>query len=207
MDSKFGITTFIVVAIIVLILSIIITCIKKLMISNNRGVNTRSNVDHKTYYVKQAPNSQESADVLAKINFNLSVIKTFFKDKYNSDKKSAYSYDRIKNKKISLEENTLNKHTSYSVNKGEKIVLCLRSKADNKIHDINLLMYVVLHEISHVICPEIDHTEMFDNIFSFVRESATKCGVYDAKLAFTNHTEYCGINIENSANVRDKISY
>ena len=47
------------------------------------------------------------------------------------------------------------KFTSYSINKGEEIVFCLRCKKTNQLHNINELMYVAIHEISHVACPEI----------------------------------------------------
>ena len=53
------------------------------------------------------------------------------------------------------------KNTSYTINKGEKIVICLRSKFLNEIHDINTIMYVVIHELAHVACPEFGHTPLF----------------------------------------------
>ena len=39
-----------------------------------------------------------------------------------------------------------NKYTSYSVNKGEKIVFCLRSRDEkNKLVDINIMMFVYFY--------------------------------------------------------------
>ena len=36
-----------------------------------------------------------------------------------------------------------NKYTSYSINKGEKIVFCLRSRDEtNKLVDLNIMMFV-----------------------------------------------------------------
>ena len=54
--------------------------------------------------------------------------------------------------------------TSKKINKGEEIVFCLRSIPDNKLHNINELMYVAIHEIAHVGCPEIGHTSLFKKI-------------------------------------------
>src|SRR5438445_471854 len=74
--------------------------------------------------------------------------------------------ERMSNVIIS-ESSENNGYTSYSINKGEQIVFCLRSKKDNNhLHDLNLLMYVALHEMAHVACPEIGHTDLFKEIFA-----------------------------------------
>ena len=52
-------------------------------------------------------------------------------------------------------------YTSYTINKGQEMAVCLRSKNDKKIHDINEIMYVIIHEISHIACPELGHTKLF----------------------------------------------
>ena len=57
------------------------------------------------------------------------------------------------------------KFTSYTINKGEKIVFCLRSKVLHNIHDINTISYVCIHELSHVMCSEYGHTPLFKEIF------------------------------------------
>jgi predicted metal-dependent hydrolase len=95
-------------------------------------------------------------------------------------------------------------HTSYTVNKGEQVVFCLRSKEisqylkTSNIHDKNVIMYVALHEIAHVACPEYQHTPLFMKIFKFFTEVAIDIGLYD-KIEFdiTPH-EYCGIMISES---------
>ena len=52
---------------------------------------------------------------------------------------------------------------SYTINK-EDIFLCLLDENGNYYHD-NMLIYVLLHEISHSVCNEIGHTEKFNKIF------------------------------------------
>ena len=60
------------------------------------------------------------------------------------------------------------KYTSYSLNKGEKIVLCLRSKTkEAKLTDINTLMFVLLHELAHIMTVSIGHTKNWSN-FKFI---------------------------------------
>lgn len=90
-------------------------------------------------------------------------------------------------------------YTSYSVNKGEEIIFCLRSKeTKHKLHDINLVMYVVLHEMAHVACPEYGHGVLFKKIFAFLALRAIDLGIYK-KIDFSKDTrEYCGMNINDS---------
>ena len=90
-------------------------------------------------------------------------------------------------------------YTSYSVNKGEQIVFCLRSKKNkNKIHDLNLVMYVALHEISHVACPEFGHTQLFKKIFAFFTRVAIDIGIYKKINFRIDPLEYCGLIISDS---------
>ena len=44
-----------------------------------------------------------------------------------------------------------NKYTSYSINKGEKTVYCLRSRDDTKLVELNTMMFVALHELAHTV--------------------------------------------------------
>ena len=99
---------------------------------------------------------------------------------------------------VVIEENTLDKFTSYSVNKGDELVICLKSKKTGKIHDINLIMYVVLHEIAHIMCPVYGHGSLFVKIFKYITEESVKLGIYK-KIDFEhNPTEYCGMTINSS---------
>ena len=119
-------------------------------------------------------------------------------DKYKDYKKYINQLSRnIKHIKIQEGGNN-DKYTSYSINKGEQIVFCLRSKRDDKLHDINLVMYVVLHELSHVACPEYGHTPLFKKIFAFLTKTAIEMGLYK-KLEFNKDPiEYCGLMITDS---------
>jgi hypothetical protein len=90
--------------------------------------------------------------------------------------------------------------TSYSINKGEELSLCLKSKKTNKFHDINLLMYVSIHEMAHFACPEIGHGDLFKLIFKFLIEQAIKINVYRDTNYVTNPVEYCGMILNSSIN-------
>lgn len=88
--------------------------------------------------------------------------------------------------------------TSYSVNKGEELSVCLKSKKTGELHNINLLMYVVIHEMSHFACPEIGHGELFKKIFKKFIEEAIQLGVYKKEDFEQQPVEYCGMILSSS---------
>ena len=91
------------------------------------------------------------------------------------------------------------KYTSYSVNKGEKIVMCIRNKKDgNKLVKLNILMFVALHEFAHVFTKSVGHTEEFWENFKYLLKVAIDIGIYK-KIDFTKYPKnYCGTKITDS---------
>ena len=85
--------------------------------------------------------------------------------------------------------------TSYSVNKGEEIVFCLRCKVTHNLHDINLLVYVAVHEMGHTACPEIGHPPLFNKIFKFLLQIAVELNIYRYEDYSANPVEYCGMTL------------
>jgi hypothetical protein len=66
---------------------------------------------------------------------------------------------------------------SFTINK-RKVYLCLYNK-QTEYYDTHTLMYVLLHELSHVYCHNIGHTPEFHAIFSELLVEANKMGIYD----------------------------
>jgi hypothetical protein len=66
---------------------------------------------------------------------------------------------------------------SYTINK-RKIYLCLRDQK-NDYYSLNMLTYVSIHELAHVICDEVGHTPKFHKIFSELLDKAILLGLYD----------------------------
>jgi hypothetical protein len=88
--------------------------------------------------------------------------------------------------------------TSFSVNKGEEVAFCLKSKKDGKLHEINLLIYVAIHEMGHMACPEIGHGELFKKIFKFLTLRAMEMELYVKEDYNQNPVEYCGMILSSS---------
>ena len=102
----------------------------------------------------------------------------------------------------SLQENepTSPNDTSYTSNKGEVISLCLREKmtGDNKFHKPSIIKFVLLHELAHIITPELNHTRLFWSNFKFLLGEASKIGIYDQVDYKKKPQRYCGTDINDN---------
>jgi hypothetical protein len=173
--------------------------------------------DASRYLVQNKEDSQEAVNLLAKLYNNIKLTI------YYADEKMAISRNKVmKNQKdielleyepylktildridyVYIRESVPNsKYTSYSVNKGEELVLCIRSKDTGRLHNINDLMYVALHEIAHIGCPELDHTALFYKINKFLLKMAQEINVYQYEDYRRNNLVYCGLKL--TSNVLD----
>jgi len=162
----------------------------------------RSSLDGNIYLVRDLSDKEEAANMLAKLKKNVfKLSKHLENNKRNHEKMLPYINQlsqRIKGVKIS-ESTKDSMYTSYTVDKGEEIIFCLRSKKNkDELHDINLVMYVCIHELAHVACPEYGHTLLFKKIFAFFCEESLKIGIYEKMKFYENPEEYCGLNITDS---------
>ena len=76
-------------------------------------------------------------------------------------------------------ENTPGVNTPLiSVNKGEQLALCLRNIDDDSFIELNLILFVAIHEIAHVMTDEVGHTPKFWANMKYLLEQGEKIGVY-----------------------------
>lgn len=99
-----------------------------------------------------------------------------------------------------ISENTPDaKYTSYSVNKGEKLFFCIRSKKNNEtLVDKNVMLFVAIHELSHLMTEEIGHPPDFWNNFRFLLKVAVDIKVYNYINFNAYPKDYCGTQITDT---------
>ena len=156
-----------------------------------------------TKYIIYNNNIDEKQQLLNKIIENMYQLKNHLTENINnfSEYKSYIQQldENFNNSRTHIyETNPLSNLTSYSVNKGEELSICLKSKETNNFHDINLLMYVIIHEMSHFACPEIGHGDLFKKIFKFFLLEAIKIGIYKQVDYSQEPVEYCGMKLNSS---------
>ena len=157
-----------------------------------------SNYDNQKYLVRQLHDDDNAANRLAQIRINLTKLTNHFKNKFPEDARVQRLLRRFNPNNI-METDGNSNYTSYSVNKGEKMVLCLRKRdGSNQLIDFNTIMFVTLHEYSHVMTKSIGHTDEFWDNFKFVLRNAIKIGIYDCVDYNNNPQKYCGIEVNSS---------
>ena len=170
-------------------------------------VYTKTN-DNKEYLVQNRQDKKLAVETLNIIDKRLNILKNYLMSRKDDvENKEFKKYiERFNNKysyKMLSEGISSNGITSYSINK-KQIVYCLRNKTNDEIENIETLMYVTLHELTHVLSDsvvrEYEHSsnKEFMSLFDFLLKSANKIGVYkyvDYKL---NPISYCGIMISNT---------
>jgi hypothetical protein len=183
---------------IIILIFISIYLIYRNFYTNDNLVYEKASLDNSSYWVRDTSDKSIAANMLAQIKINMIKLINYLKD--NKDKFPDYmSYisDMVKRTRVIniMETPADEKYTSYTINKGEKIVFCLRSKILNTIHDMNTLMYVVIHELAHVGCPEYGHTPLFRKIFKFLLERSAEIGIYTPIDYRYKPQDYCGMTI------------
>ncbi len=165
---------------------------------NDNMIYELATFDNHYYWVRNLNDKSIASNTLAKIKHNMFILIKHLQNNINSFPKNlSHINDLVKRTKniYIMETPEDDEFTSYTINKGEKIVFCIRSKLLHEIHDMNTLMYVVIHELAHVACPEYGHTPLFKEIFKFLLVESNKIGIYKITNYNQNPQHYCGMTI------------
>ena len=167
-------------------------------------VDVKSATDGDTYSVQDLPNKQKAAEILAQVKANMEkVVEYYNQPEFSSDKPTQLLVQRFNSENI-MENSMTSKDTSYSENKGEKIVICLRDKTNAPEYPfvpLNTVMFVVLHEMAHLMTEELStgkHTPEFWSNFRRLLEDASKIGIYEPVNYSRTPVDYCGMQITDS---------
>lgn len=160
--------------------------------------NVISPFDGQAYIVRNLPDKESAATNLGKIRKKLNIVVEYMTNKY-PDKSNVNRLKKNYREDAITESPKNSKHTSYSVNKGEKIYFCLRQRDENdNLVDLNTVTFVALHELSHLMTKSIGHTPEFWDNFKFLLEEAIKIGVYKYQDFHLKPVAYCGTMITDT---------
>ena len=158
-----------------------------------------STYDH-SYRVQNLPDKQKAADLMGVIHQKLDVILNRYKEDANTiaDPRINVMVERFDPRNL-CENNVDSDSTAYSENKGERIVLCLRSRQKPyPLVDENTVMFVVLHEMAHLMTTTIGHTPEFWANFRRLLQDAIGFSVYKETNYNKEPVDYCGMTISDS---------
>jgi predicted metal-dependent hydrolase len=165
---------------------------------NSNLIFEKAELDGNMYLVRNVDDKAKAANLLAAIRQKLDRVVDYLVKKYPEKDNVARLKTKFRAENIE-ESEAGSKYTSYSVNKGEKIVFCIRSKEkEARLEDENLLVFVALHELGHIMTLSTGHTEEFWDNFRFLLKEAIKIGVYKRQDFKKNPQKYCGTKITDS---------
>ena len=160
-----------------------------------------SNIDGKQYKVRDMPDKQEAANLMARLRIRLMKITDALEKKYPDKPQVKHLVKNFRSDPSRFIEATPDsEHTSYSINKGEKIYMCLRQRSgpDESLVNENVMTFVSLHELAHVCTESIGHGPDFWNNFGWLLKEAEALGLYQYTDFQAHPVSYCGVYITDS---------
>ena len=164
-------------------------------------VDVQSSVDSRNYRVRDLSDKQAAADLLARVRQKIQRLYAYTQDKFPDKPQVKQWVNNFIPDPARFAESTPDaQHTSYSVNKGEKVYLCLRQRdgGNETLMEENVMVFVALHEMAHVITPTIGHGPDFWNNFGWLLKQAEEIKIYHYQDFKSHPVSYCGLNITDS---------
>ena len=158
--------------------------------------------DGQSYEMQNLPDKEKAVALMAEVKSRLHKLIAHYKSDQalSADPPVRRFLERFKSD-VFIENDMASKDTSYSENKGEKIVVCLRDKTkapQYPLIDANTIMFVVLHEMAHLMTETIGHTQEFWSNFRRILGDAVQIGLYTPVNYSQRPTPYCGMTITDS---------
>lgn len=159
----------------------------------------KSSVDGERYYVRNMPDKQQAADRLARVRAKLKTLRDHIAAKFPNLQFVKQIMTNFEANPDQFSESTPEAvHTSYTVDK-QKVFMCLRQRnTQEELVNENVIVFVAIHEMSHVGTQSIGHTAEFWNNFAWLLKQAEEISVYEYTDFSAHPVEYCGVHITDS---------
>lgn len=163
-----------------------------------------SGLDGDKYCVRERSKINEAVDLLSQITTKCKKLVEYVYNKYPEKDNVIRLHKGFKPQKI-MEILPTSEFTAYSENKGEKIAFCLnktskKNDGNDNLIDEHTLMFVAIHELSHIATKSVGHKSEFWENFKFLLEEAKASGIHNPVdyKASGNERDYCGIKINDN---------
>jgi len=186
--------------IVFLVLLLFFTLVILIILENNElFIEYRnSKLNNKKYGIQEEFNkSDEAVEILAKLHDNMNNFITDLHKKSPIDERVVRLVKGFR--RAEIEEAPNDDGSSYTINKGDLVALCLRHKKhDHPFHDNNTLLFVIIHEMSHIASISEGHNSEFVTNFKWLLGEAKALGYYEPIDYRTSPITYCGVKVTNN---------
>lgn len=158
-----------------------------------------SKKDGKEYCVRERSKLKEAADLLASVSTKCKQLVNYMNENHPNNDAVKRLVEGYNPNKI-IETLPTSKYTAYSENKGEKLAFCLnvKNKDSSNLIDEHTLIFVAIHELSHVMTKSIGHKQEFWDNFKFLLENAKEAGIHEPHDYKNEPREYCSMKITDN---------
>ena len=166
--------------------------------NKNKNVTVlKSSNDNRKYRLLDLPGKEKCMEILVQLNKNVIQLLSYVKDEDREGIKDLLDNYRPDSLCENLENRSLQ---AYSLNKGEEICLCLREPENELIiiDDMNTLMFVLVHELGHLMTDDIGHTNKFWNNMAYLLKKASEINLYNPINYRISPVMYCGVKIDET---------
>ena len=172
---------------------------------------TQSEIDGKYYRVRSDYGKQQKANLLALMNIKFNVIVESLKNSKYYSNENVQRLIQNWNKGVSIKEiGKMESDAAYVINK-QYMSFCLPKNTTESIDNLNLMTYVGIHELAHIMSSEIGHGQEFIKNFEFLLNESKNLEYYDPVLKqnvpiyiqlnkLNTADNYCGVSLTNSIN-------
>jgi hypothetical protein len=145
--------------------------------------------DGRQYEMQNLPNKEGAVAMMSEIRAALVKLYGYYKDEpaLAADPPVARFLQRF-TPDVFVENDMGSKDTSYSENKAPQYPLI----------DKNTVMFVILHEMAHLMTETIGHTQEFWTNFKRILGDAVQIGIYHPVNYAHQPTPYCGMTISDT---------
>jgi hypothetical protein len=161
-------------------------------------VSVKSSVDGQTYKDRDMADKQEAADMMARIRLKMKKLKIHLESTFPDKPQVVLLKKNFDAEAHRLGEATPDdEFTSFAVNKGESVHFCLRQRegGNESLVQENIVTFVAIHEMGHIVTKSIGHGPDFWNNFGWLLQESERIGIYTPQNFAAHPVSYCGMKI------------
>jgi len=157
----------------------------------------KSSLNNKSYGIRSSGSNEEkeqAINYISNVSEKVNLLVSYMKNNGLPDQISADRlYNRWNNCKL-RETSSTDTSIAFTINKGHEIRICIR-KEDGSFEDPNTAMFVILHELAHIMSISYGHNDEFQTNFSYITHLASSLGLYIPENFQKSPKTYCGTSI------------
>jgi hypothetical protein len=157
---------------------------------------TKATVDGRSYLVLKRKDARDAANLLAMVRRDLESLVAHVAKQSPDDSDFARLAKKFNPEAVS-EGSPGSGYTSYTIDKAS-VVLCIRQSSGDFVPK-NVIMYVAIHELAHIMTSTVGHTPEFWANNTRLLDAAKQIGIYEPQDFSKTPQPYCGMHIGSSA--------